>query len=99
MDPLTATRDHFTPRAALAGESGRWVPCCAACNRLKGSILPRAWLAFVDHNPGYWRTFRGHYEIARWLIDHNAWRRSQGWRSLSLYSLAPERLMVSINRL
>lgn len=99
LRPLDATRDHFVSRHERSGTGERWVPCCNTCNMLKGALRPGAWLAFIDNNPGYWRDFRNPVQVARWLIAYNAVRRSRGWRSLILYTTAPDAFMAQINRL
>lgn len=49
---VRATRDHFVPQCA-GGKKTVW--CCYACNQIKGSMLPEAWIAYMAQNPGWWR--------------------------------------------
>jgi len=48
----SATLDHLVPKAA-GGK--RTVPCCLACNSLKGMMLPREWSAWREQHPEWWR--------------------------------------------
>jgi hypothetical protein len=92
---MTATRDHLVPRHAVG--PGKWVPCCLACNQLKGALLPTAWFAFTDENPGYWRSFQTHAQVLRWLLEFNRWRRSQGLRGIPLHRGPVENIGFVIN--
>lgn len=93
---MTATRDHVASRADH-GEGG-WVPCCLDCNRLKGALLPGAWFAFIDLNPGYWRDFPQHAHVLRWLIEFNRSRRARGMPTLRLHITTPNEIMSLVNR-
>lgn len=96
---LMATRDHFVPiQETGPTDKGRWVPCCLTCNALKGALRPGPWLAFIDANPRYWKTFKDHRAVVRWLVDYNRVRRSRGWRSLVLYVEAPQAFVSFVNR-
>src|SRR3546814_19706203 len=50
------TRDHVVPRA-MGGR--RTVPCCRACNDLKGHVAPAAWARFRRDNPQWWKLWKG----------------------------------------
>lgn len=50
-----ATRDHVRPRS----KGGRYtVPCCLACNNLKGDMMPSEWFDYMRANPQWWRLAR-----------------------------------------
>lgn len=51
----SATLDHLIPRA-MGGK--RVVPCCLACNALKGMMLPREWSAWREQHPRWWELWR-----------------------------------------
>src|SRR3546814_1135917 len=53
------TRDHVVPRA-MGGR--RTVPCCRACNDLKGHMAPAAWARFRRDNPQWWKLWKGRSE-------------------------------------
>jgi hypothetical protein len=55
-----ATRDHVMPKC-VGGT--RKVPCCQACNSLKGDIHPGVWRWFTEKNPGWWRIFKTNREV------------------------------------
>lgn len=49
------TRDHVVPRSQ-GGTST--VPCCRACNNLKGDMLPDEWRAYMRANPEWWKLYK-----------------------------------------
>lgn len=51
----SATLDHVVPQA-MGGR--RVVPCCLACNNLKGMMTPREWSAWRAQNPKWWKLWR-----------------------------------------
>lgn len=51
------TMDHVTPR--VLGGTFR-VPCCLACNQLKGDMTAQQWVQFMHANPEWWRLYREH---------------------------------------
>ena len=55
-----ATMDHVMPKS-VGGR--RKVPCCKACNQLKGDIHPSVWRWFTERFPGWWRQFRTNREV------------------------------------
>lgn len=46
-----ATADHLIPKS-MGGT--RVVPCCLACNNLKGNMMPGEWRAWCAANPAWW---------------------------------------------
>ena len=45
------TRDHVIPKM----NGGRkTVPCCWACNQIKGDMSPAMWAKFRDHQAEWW---------------------------------------------
>lgn len=48
----SATLDHIVPKA-MGGK--RVVPCCLACNSLKGAMMPREWSTWRAQHPEWWR--------------------------------------------
>ena len=61
------TRDHTVP---MADGGVRWVPCCLACNRLKGSIALSDWFWFIRRHPRWWKTFRTNAEVSATIREH-----------------------------
>lgn len=51
----SATLDHVVPKA-MGGK--RVVPCCLACNSLKGDMLPGEWAAWTAQRPEWWRLWK-----------------------------------------
>lgn len=51
-DGRTRTRDHKYPKR-LGGT--KTVPCCYACNQVKGGMDLREWFDFMSQNPKWWR--------------------------------------------
>lgn len=45
------TKDHKHPKR-LGGV--KTVPCCYACNQLKGGMELREWMTFMKENPQWW---------------------------------------------
>lgn len=57
MRSLSATKDHVKPKS----EGGRkTVPCCFACNNMKGNMSISEWINFMSINPKWWLNWRGH---------------------------------------
>lgn len=54
------TRDHVIPKAH-GGETT--VPCCLACNNLKGDMTPAEWLSFCERNPRWWELWKGRRRV------------------------------------
>lgn len=53
---LRPSRDHYLPKAA---GGHRTVPCCLACNRLKGDMSPDQWLTIRRTVPDWWKLYPG----------------------------------------
>lgn len=68
------TFDHIHPHE----HSGRRVPCCRACNRLKADLPIAEWLWFIDLHPGYWRTFRMPREVRAACVSERVRRAFAG---------------------
>jgi len=64
---LSPTRDHVHPKSR-GGKRTVWA--CRQCNGLKADLAPHAWWRFVDSNPRYWKEFRTHGDVQRWLRDN-----------------------------
>ena len=65
---LQATRDHVWP-ASRGGD--KTVPCCRACNSIKGDMTPHEWLQFRLDNPNWWA---GNWQ---WTASQVARRRAE----------------------
>lgn len=52
---LAETKDHVIPKAMGGTET---VPCCKACNSVKGDRSPDEWATFMKENPEWWRLYR-----------------------------------------
>lgn len=53
-----ATRDHTIP---VSHGGKRTVPCCQACNNLKGAMTLREWNTYMATNPDWWTNYRRGY--------------------------------------
>ena len=51
---LAYTKDHIV---AKAHGGGKTVPCCKACNSLKGDMTLEQWLEFRQKNPKWWKLY------------------------------------------
>lgn len=54
---LSPTRDHVKPKSVGGRKT---VPCCRACNELKGSLMPAEWRRFMQQNPRWWELWKPH---------------------------------------
>lgn len=68
------TRDHIVP-ASVGGT--RTVPCCRACNSIKGDMSPQEWLQFRRENPNWWA------DNWQWMASQVARKRSKADRYCS----------------
>lgn len=50
-----ASRDHIVPKC-MGGR--RTVPCCRACNEVKGDMAPDQWFAFMAAQPAWWTLYK-----------------------------------------
>jgi hypothetical protein len=63
---LAATRDHV--KATALGGRGIIVPCCVACNELKGAIHIGEWWWFIEHHPRWWKLFTSNLQVRQALV-------------------------------
>ncbi len=68
---LSATWDHVQPKSRGGRKTVR---ACLQCNRLKGDLDPNDWKRFTASNARYWKSFRTHGEVARWLSGNKSRR-------------------------
>lgn len=54
-DGRVRTKDHTHP---ASGGGEHTVPCCYACNQIKGNMPVREWISFMKANPNWWLLFR-----------------------------------------
>lgn len=53
---IAFTRDHIVPQEAVGG-GGKWLPCCRACNAMKGNMMPDDWRKFMTAHPQWWKHY------------------------------------------
>ncbi len=51
---VSFTKDHVVPQDA-GGQ--KWVPCCRACNSMKGNMMPAQWREFTETHPQWWKHY------------------------------------------
>ena len=59
MKSTSFTKDHVTPK--LNG-GRKTIPCCHACNNLKGCMSIEVWRQFMKINPEWWKLWKGQTE-------------------------------------
>lgn len=88
---LALTRDHIHPKSRGGRKT---VIACRACNHIKGDMLFSQWVAFMNENPEWWKSYnknkhrnlsRSSYRMPAENNDTNHFRKQRKSRSLEEY--------------
>lgn len=69
--PERGTSFTFDHVRALSGGGWRRVPCCRACNQLKGDLDPADWFWFIRTFKRWWKTFQTAQQVGQAVLDEH----------------------------